>query len=68
MFEKCLNDDKAGPMSANMWDLMVMSGCSGRLRSGQEYIQLLESCGFTNIQIKKSAERVLYDVIYARKS
>lgn len=67
LFEKCLNDHKDGPVSAHMWDVFIMTLCAGRLRSGKEYRQLLESVGFSEVQIHRTQEQCTFDIIYARK-
>ena len=67
IFEKCMDDDKAGPVMANLWDMMVMSHCAGKLRSEPEYRELLTKHGYGDIQVTKSSNSCLYDVIYAKK-
>ena len=68
LFEKCLDDRKDGPAPAHEWDMMVLSSCGGRIRSGREYTELLTSEGFCDVTIRKTQERCSYDVIYAKKT
>lgn len=67
LLELCLNDDKCGPRYAHAGDMLVMSACGGRLRSGAEYKTLLEKANFTCIEVKLTQDWCPYDVIYAKK-
>jgi len=67
LMEKCMSEDKSGPVSAHVWDLMVMAGNAGRIRSGGEYTDMLMSAGFTTVTIAKSQEPCPYDIMYAVK-
>ena len=67
LLEKCLNDNKDGPSMPHLWDMIVMSFCAGRLRSGAEYTSLLEGLGFRDVKIHKTHAMCTYDVIMATK-
>ena len=67
LLEKCMSDSKDGPYTAHNWDMMVMAHCAGRLRSGQEYTQLLNKHSFSDVKIHKTEPVCCFDVIYARK-
>src|SRR5579862_618514 len=48
--EKLLQDDKAGPVSAQLQSLNMLVCTEGKERSLSEYRQLLEDAGFVNVQ------------------
>jgi acetylserotonin N-methyltransferase len=48
--EKLLQDDKTGPLSAQLQSLNMLVCTEGRERSLSEYRQLLEDVGFVNVQ------------------
>lgn len=65
LMEKCLNTNKDGPITASVWDMLLLSHCAGRIRSGREYSELLSSVGFKDVKVAKSQDLCTYDVIYA---
>lgn len=54
--EKLLNEDKAGPIEANMQDLNMLVATAGRERTPSEYKDMLEKVGFKNIQCHKTGQ------------
>ena len=63
-----MNDAKDGPAGAHLWDLMVMSFCGGRQRSGSEYAGLLQTAGYCDVRVAVTSENCTYDVIFATKA
>ena len=48
--EKLLQEDKAGPISAQLQSLNMLVCTEGKERTLSEYRQLLEAAGFVNVQ------------------
>jgi acetylserotonin N-methyltransferase len=47
--EKLLDDDKTGPIAANMQDINMLLCTSGRERTSKEYTDMLKNVGFKNV-------------------
>jgi acetylserotonin N-methyltransferase len=63
--EKLLNEDKAGPTSAQLQSLNMLVCTEGKERSLSEYRELLEAAGFRNVEGKFTGAPL--DAIFARK-
>lgn len=63
--EKLLNDDKCGPLSANLQSLNMLTVTEGRERTLSEYRTLLESCGFADCVGIRTGTPL--DAIFAQK-
>ena len=67
MFEELMYDNKDGPASAQMWDMIQLSH-GGRVWSGAEMVQLLEQNGFKNVKVAYTKGEYKYDAILATKA
>ena len=63
--EKLLNEDKSGPVPAQMQSLNMLICTEGKERNLNEYRQLLNRAGFTNVEGKLTGRPL--DAILARK-
>lgn len=64
--EKLLDEDKTGPVSAQLQSLNMLVCTEGKERSLSEYRQLLESTGFRDVQGVRTGCPL--DAIFARKA
>ncbi|MGI8989901.1 MAG: class I SAM-dependent methyltransferase [Bryobacteraceae bacterium] len=63
--EKLLDDDKCGPVAAQMQSLNMLVVTEGKERTSSEYRALLENAGFSKIEDKRTGKPV--DAILATK-
>uniref|UniRef100_A0A8C8RWA4 Acetylserotonin O-methyltransferase n=1 Tax=Pelusios castaneus TaxID=367368 RepID=A0A8C8RWA4_9SAUR len=63
--ETLLNEDKTGPLEAQLLSVRMLVQTEGKGRTPTEYSKLLTAAGFREIQVKKTGK--LYDVILGRK-
>ncbi|KAK2551101.1 putative bifunctional dTTP/UTP pyrophosphatase/methyltransferase protein [Acropora cervicornis] len=66
--EMLLDNDKAGPIGALLQSLFMRTITNGKLRSGEEFKELLEKHGFVDIEVKRLDPVASTDVILCRKS
>ena len=64
--EKLLNDEKSGPISAQLQSLNMLVCTEGKERSLGEYRQLLEAAGFEDVQGRTTGGPL--DAVLARRS
>ncbi|XP_061482820.1 acetylserotonin O-methyltransferase-like isoform X2 [Rhineura floridana] len=62
--ETVLNEDRSGPLEAQLFAMQLLLHTEGKERSPSEYNVLLSAAGFKEIQLKK---RIRYDAILGRK-
>ena len=62
-----LNDNRVGPLHANLTDVMHSCEYDGKQRSFSDFKKLLSRAGFGDFQIFRSSEFSLYDGIMAKK-
>lgn len=67
ILEKVLNEAKDGPLHTLIFDLAMLISAEGRERTAGEYRSLLESYGFTDVQVRLLPESSRRDAILARK-
>ncbi|XP_030642903.1 acetylserotonin O-methyltransferase [Chanos chanos] len=65
LVEALLNEDNSGPLTAQLYSLNMLVQTEGRERKGSEYVGLLTSAGFTDVQLQRTGK--IYDAILARK-
>ncbi|XP_032621370.1 acetylserotonin O-methyltransferase-like [Chelonoidis abingdonii] len=65
LVETLLNEDKTGPLEAQLFSLIMLVQAEGKERMPTEYSKLLAAAGFREIQVKKTGK--LYDAILGRK-
>ncbi|KAM7177459.1 acetylserotonin O-methyltransferase-like isoform 2-T2 [Macrochelys suwanniensis] len=65
LVETLLNEDKTGPLDAQLFSLLMLVQAEGKERTPTEYSKLLTAAGFREIQVKKTGK--LYDAILGRK-
>ncbi|XP_063811751.1 acetylserotonin O-methyltransferase-like isoform X2 [Pseudophryne corroboree] len=65
LIEELLNEDKSGPVGAQLFSLNMLVLAEGRERTPSEYTKLLTDCGFRDIQVKVTGKR--FDAILGRK-
>ena len=63
--EKLLDDNKSGPVAAQMQSLNMLVCTEGKERTLAEYKALLERCGFADVQGRKTSAPV--DAVLAVK-
>jgi len=63
--EAVLDEDGSGPVSAQMQSLNMLVCTEGRERTASEYRSLLESCGFTQVEARRTGAPV--DAVLAFK-
>ncbi|XP_026502455.1 acetylserotonin O-methyltransferase-like, partial [Terrapene carolina triunguis] len=54
LVETLLNEDKTGPVEAQLFNLMMLVQTEGKERTPAEYSKLLTAAGFREIQVKKT--------------
>ncbi|XP_048389140.1 acetylserotonin O-methyltransferase isoform X3 [Stegostoma tigrinum] len=65
LIEALLNEDRTGPVTAQLYSLNMLVQTEGKERMASEYINLLESAGFKDVQVQRTGK--IYDVILGRK-
>ncbi|XP_039356553.1 acetylserotonin O-methyltransferase-like isoform X2 [Mauremys reevesii] len=65
LVETLLNEDKTGPLEAQLYSMNMLVQAEGKERTPTEYSKLLAAAGFREIQVKKTGK--LYDAILGRK-
>ncbi|XP_041055667.1 acetylserotonin O-methyltransferase [Carcharodon carcharias] len=65
LIEALLNEDRRGPITAQLYSLNMLVQTEGKERMPSEYVSLLESAGFKDVQVRRTGK--LYDVILGRK-
>ncbi|XP_044858141.1 acetylserotonin O-methyltransferase-like [Mauremys mutica] len=65
LVETLLNEDKTGPLEAQLYSMNMLVQAEGKERTPTEYRKLLAAAGFREIQVKKTGK--LYDAILGRK-
>lgn len=65
LVETLLNEDKTGPLEAQLFSLVMLVQTEGKERTPAQYSKLLTAAGFREIQVKKTGK--LYDAILGRK-
>ncbi|XP_062983558.1 acetylserotonin O-methyltransferase-like [Elgaria multicarinata webbii] len=62
--EMVLDEDRTGPLAANLHSILMLLHTEGKERTASEYNGLLSAAGFKDIQVKKGS---LFDAILGRK-
>ncbi|XP_078400934.1 acetylserotonin O-methyltransferase isoform X2 [Cetorhinus maximus] len=65
LIEALLNEDRRGPITAQLYSLNMLVQTEGKERMPSEYVSLLESAGFKDVQVRRTGK--IYDVILGRK-
>ncbi|XP_039376443.1 acetylserotonin O-methyltransferase-like isoform X1 [Mauremys reevesii] len=65
LVETLLNEDKTGPLEAQLYSMNMLVQAEGKERMPTEYSKLVAAAGFREIQVKKTGK--LYDAILGRK-
>ncbi|XP_060682850.1 acetylserotonin O-methyltransferase [Hemiscyllium ocellatum] len=65
LIEALLYEDRSGPVTAQLYSLNMLVQTEGKERMASEYISLLESAGFKDVQVQRTGK--IYDVILGRK-
>ena len=67
MLDTVFNDNKVGPLRANMTEISQIVQHDGKHRTGAEFTRMLKKHGFTDVNIHKHQGFGFYDGILARK-
>ncbi|GCB65707.1 hypothetical protein scyTo_0004842 [Scyliorhinus torazame] len=65
LIEALLEEDRRGPITTQLYSLNMLVQTEGKERMPSEYLKLLESAGFKDVQIRKTGK--IYNVIFGRK-
>ncbi|XP_078512183.1 acetylserotonin O-methyltransferase [Lissotriton helveticus] len=65
LVETILNEDKSGPLTAQLYSLNMLVQTEGKERTALEYNELLAAAGFTDIEVRTTGK--IYDAILGRK-
>uniref|UniRef100_UPI00398E3B1C acetylserotonin O-methyltransferase n=1 Tax=Pristiophorus japonicus TaxID=55135 RepID=UPI00398E3B1C len=65
LIEALLNEDRRGPITTQLYSLNMLVQTEGKERMPSEYVRLLESAGFKDVQVRRTGK--IYDVILGRK-
>ncbi|XP_067889286.1 acetylserotonin O-methyltransferase-like isoform X2 [Heterodontus francisci] len=65
LIETVLNEDRRGPLTSQLYSLNMLVQTEGKERMASEYVSLLESTGFKDVQVQRTGK--LYDAILGRK-
>uniref|UniRef100_A0A8C8RUL6 Acetylserotonin O-methyltransferase n=1 Tax=Pelusios castaneus TaxID=367368 RepID=A0A8C8RUL6_9SAUR len=63
--ETLLNEDKTGPLEAQLFSVIMLVQTEGKERTPTEHSKLLTAAGFREIQVKKTGK--FFDVVLGRK-
>ena len=62
-----LNNDRVGPLQANLTEIILLNAVDGKHRSFDEFSALLRRNGFEEIQLFRTNEFCVYDAILAKR-
>ncbi|XP_078259084.1 acetylserotonin O-methyltransferase isoform X2 [Rhinoraja longicauda] len=65
LIEALLDEDRRGPLTAQLYSLNMLVQTEGKERMASEYANLLELSGFTDVQVRRTGK--IYDAILGRK-
>ncbi|XP_067841469.1 acetylserotonin O-methyltransferase [Heptranchias perlo] len=65
LIESLLNEDRRGPITTQLYSLNMLVQTEGKERTPSEYISLLETAGFKDVQVRRTGK--IYDAILGRK-
>ncbi|XP_069748116.1 acetylserotonin O-methyltransferase-like [Narcine bancroftii] len=65
LIEALLNEDRKGPITAQLYSLNMLVQTEGKEHTASEYAKLLETVGFKDLQVRRTGK--IYNAILARK-